>query len=456
MYQLTNIQKEIFYYCQTVEHPAIFAAPRARKTYVVLKDLLFQNYFPALVCVPLNTLPGWRDDLKNIGVPQSDYQILTGTKQQKEKKFTKGKAFTLVNKEFFISMPDLHQRMNFQSIVLDESTCIKNPKSTITKFYMNTPELKKARRRYILTGTPMTNQLLDIYCQLQFLDPTIFNCKTYWDFRHKYFYQQYENHWELKPWKDYFFWKLLKQYCFFVTNSDVRKSIGKKDLIQNDYVYRFALKPKIQEIYKALKEDFLIKVDGKIKFGIQYVVQQLVYLRQLCSGFIIHDLEAKQYELVDLSKYKLLLDIIKTKLYNKKVIILCNFYNEIETITSIFDKQGITSYKIITGKSSFKKKDEAMNGFQHKDTQFIIANSTCAQFGLTLSNADIMIKFSSVLGNIKRNQVSMRGTDIYKDDSIEIIHLIVKGSIEEYFYKQSKKGISHQKMIEQMVKGVGF
>ena len=191
MIKLTKIQKEMFYYMQDVKHPALFCTMRSRKTIVVLKDLLFQENFPVLICTPLNALHGWSSDLEKLGVTKNEVQLLVGTKKKKEKLFDANKKFTLTNKEFYRSMPNLTKELKPQSIVLDEAHCVKDPKTAMTKFYMNNLEFKKANRRYILTGTPMHNSLLDIYCQLQFLDPTIFNCNSYWVFRKKFFYNSW-------------------------------------------------------------------------------------------------------------------------------------------------------------------------------------------------------------------------------------------------------------------------
>ena len=78
-------------------------------------------------------------------------------------------------------------------------------------------------------------------------------------------------------------------------------------------------------------------------------MQQLTALRQICSGFLVTDVETKEAKFIDDTKYKLLIAILKKKLYNKKVIILCNFYNEIDTIEQYLEKHNITSFKRITG-----------------------------------------------------------------------------------------------------------
>ena len=82
----------------------------------------------------------------------------------------------------------------------------------------------------------------------------------------------------------------------------------------------------------------------------------------------------------------------------------------------------------------------------------MIANVDCIKHGVTLSHADMIIEFSNVLGHKKRDQVEIRGTDIYKDEKILITHLIAENTIEEYFYQQIDKQIDNKELIEQLIK----
>src|SRR5213076_972945 len=69
-------------------------------------------------------------------------------------------------------------------IVLDESSRIKSPKSAQTKAVLKLAPL--AVRRVILNGTPVSNNPLDLWAQLQFIDPAILAAKNYFWFRARY------------------------------------------------------------------------------------------------------------------------------------------------------------------------------------------------------------------------------------------------------------------------------
>ena len=56
-------------------------------------------------------------------------------------------------------------------MIIDESTTIKNPKAKRTKAILDLRKETKYRR--ILTGSPVTQSPMDLWAQMDFLDPEI-------------------------------------------------------------------------------------------------------------------------------------------------------------------------------------------------------------------------------------------------------------------------------------------
>ena len=69
----------------------------------------------------------------------------------------------------------------FRFIFLDESQYIKNPES---KVFAAVSKLN-SKQRFVLTGTPIENSLIDLWSQLQFVNPGILGDLKY--FRNKFF-----------------------------------------------------------------------------------------------------------------------------------------------------------------------------------------------------------------------------------------------------------------------------
>jgi hypothetical protein len=94
----------------------------------------------------------------------------------------------LMNVEALSSVKDAKQlcfdflrNSNKAMIAVDESTIIKTPKTQRTKFVLQLAMLARFRR--ILSGLPTPRSPLDLYCQMQFLNPRILGYSSYWAFR---------------------------------------------------------------------------------------------------------------------------------------------------------------------------------------------------------------------------------------------------------------------------------
>lgn len=446
MLKLKPVQKEGFYYCQEQEHPALFITMRGGKALLSIFDIVFNELLPCLICVPLTTLYGWSQDLIKFGLTKNDFTVLIGTKQQKTKILKSNitnKSFILTNKEFFQSIPEILQTVKFNSIILDESTVIKNPKAEITRFYLN--NFKNFKRRIILSGDPIIKNEMDLYCQLQFLDPSILKYKTFNDFKFSCFYQLWKNEWRIKPNFRNSFYTHLSKRCFFRNIDEIRSKTGLKKFKTERIVKTFPLKPKTKEVYQKIKEYFLMSYQDKNLFGLKYVIEQLVYLRKLCSGFITLSKESKETLLIDDSKYQLLKSIILTELKNYKIIILCNFYDEIAEIEKILQQINM-NYRVITGKTLSLQRGYYIQEFQETTLPVIIGNTACLKYGATLSKADVTIEVSTLFGEA-RNQAEKRGIDLYKDDKNFIIHLLAEKTIEEFFYSKLLQNITHKQLM---------
>ncbi len=69
-------------------------------------------------------------------------------------------------------------------MIVDESTTIKNPQAKRTKNILSLS--KEAKYRRILTGSPVTQSPMDLWSQMDFLDPEILGQQSFYAFRTRY------------------------------------------------------------------------------------------------------------------------------------------------------------------------------------------------------------------------------------------------------------------------------
>nr|XP_042119060.1 lymphoid-specific helicase isoform X1 [Peromyscus maniculatus bairdii] len=134
---------------------------------------------PFLVCGPLSTLPNWMAEFKRF-TPEIPTMLYHGTRQERRKlvKNIHKRQGTLqihpvVITSFEIAMRDQNalQHCYWKYLIVDEGHRIKNMKCRLIR------ELKRfnADNKLLLTGTPLQNNLSELWSLLNFLLPDVFD-----------------------------------------------------------------------------------------------------------------------------------------------------------------------------------------------------------------------------------------------------------------------------------------
>ncbi|MBZ3885190.1 Lymphoid-specific helicase [Sciurus carolinensis] len=134
---------------------------------------------PFLVCGPLSTLPNWMAEFKRF-TPEIPTMLYHGTQEERRKLVRnihkrKGtlQIHPVVITSFEIAMRDRNalQHCYWKYLIVDEGHRIKNMKCRLIR------ELKRfnADNKLLLTGTPLQNNLSELWSLLNFLLPDVFD-----------------------------------------------------------------------------------------------------------------------------------------------------------------------------------------------------------------------------------------------------------------------------------------
>uniref|UniRef100_A0A0K8SA08 Helicase domino n=2 Tax=Lygus hesperus TaxID=30085 RepID=A0A0K8SA08_LYGHE len=132
------------------------------------------NWGPHLIVVPTSVMLNWEMEIKK-WCPA--FKILTYYGTQKERKlkrsgWTKPNAFHICITSYKLVIQD-HQsfrRKKWKYLILDEAQNIKNFKSQRWQLLLNF----QTQRRLLLTGTPLQNNLMELWSLMHFLMPNVF------------------------------------------------------------------------------------------------------------------------------------------------------------------------------------------------------------------------------------------------------------------------------------------
>ena len=273
------------------------------------------------------------------------------------------------NVECFVSKKNqamLKELLNNCMLVIDESQSIKNPMALRTKFLVGISD--KAAYRRILSGTPVTNGLEDIFSQFQFLDPAILVLRNFTAFRARYC--------------------VTKRFFNPLFPDDLRKSyvrvLGYKGIDEiQEKIKTFTtrvlkvdcldLPPKIYQREFVTLSPEQLRIDAEIQEeGITWVKQcrnnnepityamaltRLTKRQQVACGYLLNEDEQAVLEIVKpeknprLLKLRSLLDVIQGK-----VIIWARFTQDVDYIMKMLGKEAVRyDGKVSTDDKEFNK-----------------------------------------------------------------------------------------------------
>jgi len=314
-------------------------------------------------------------------------------------------------------------------IAIDESTTIKNHKAKRTKALMKIASGFKYRR--LLTGSPVTKSPLDVYSQCEFLRPGLLGYDSYWAFQGRYAVVQkktmgahsftqivgYRNLDELTERLDQFSFRVLKKDCL--------------DLPDKTYTARYvALTKEQREMYERIQREALMLFDNGEMVTAPAVITQLLRLQQIMSGHLKTD----DGTIVTFPTRRMdaLEEIMEE--HSGKAIIWSRFRHDIVSIVEMLKKKfGEHSAAGYFGDTGDEERNDIVRNFQDPNhpLKYFVGNPATAGYGLTLTEADLVVYYANDFNLETRIQSEDRAHRIGQKNPVTYIDLISEGTIDE-------------------------
>ena len=272
--------------------------------------------------------------------------------------------------------------------VIDESSRIKTPSAQRTKWVVDRRKLAPYRR--ILTGTPVTKGLEDLYSQLLFLSPLILGFDTYTTFKAHYCREQkfdmgqgrsfikilgYQNVPELVAQVDGCAYRVRKDECL-----DLPPKIYQR--------FSFELGPKARKLYDQMATEYMAEMDGQV-ISENLAITRLLRLQQIACGWWPSE-DENVLTPIDTGKsdrLKALLQVLED-LGDRKVIIWARFQADFVLLQRELGDAAVSYH----GKVSDAGRQASLQRFRHDPTCFyLVANPQNAGVGLTLNESDVHV-----------------------------------------------------------------
>ena len=198
-------------------------------------------------------------------------------------------SFVVLNYEWARSKPRLEQLKSFCDLktllVIDEATAVKTSRAQQTKAVL---QLRRACGRVVaLTGTPVTNQIGDLFSIGNILSPRILNCPSYTQFKSRYaIYGGFKVNGrpvQITGWRDVpQIQAAFAPYVIRRLKRDVLDLPAKLDPV----TLTTTLTPETWALYKSMKNDLVAWLSSSTVSQAPQAVTKIMRLQQLTSGFL--------------------------------------------------------------------------------------------------------------------------------------------------------------------------
>lgn len=358
-----------------------------------------------LIVAPLKACKVWRDEIEKHGVASKfnvlylcDMKIVKkvheiDTRMQWKRLDTTPEDVTTViilNYEVVWREPIgsklLTKNVGIDTVMCDESHRIKSPSSKCSRYLAKIGS--RVKNRFLITGTPIAENPMDVYAQYRFCDPTIYGtnyasfCERYQNVDIKKTQKVgYTCLVEGQPYKNL---DELKEKMFsiaFVAESTVKlpKRYSK--------TVRFPLGNKVSTMYKELvKEGILELEDGFV--DVDAVIARIIREQQLTSGFLPVEDEDGNVTITQVSKRRMeCFKRILKKIGGEPVVVFCKYKKDIANVHEACKDVGVTSSELSGSHDTLK---EWMDG----ETDVLVIQYSSGAESLTLTRARHTVYYS--------------------------------------------------------------
>lgn len=386
----------------------------------------------SLIVMPKSLVFNWENEIKKIAP-----DIKTYTYYGQERALTEAKKADVIITTYGTVRNDIEflKNIKYEIIILDEAQSIKNVNSMIFKNIISL----NAKSRFALSGTPVENNIFEVYAIFKFLNPEMFGTMAEFSRDYALPIQRDGDSAAAEELRSKIYPFILRR-----TKKDVLSSLPDKI----EKVMYVEMDEKHREYYEERRKYYSALIKKKIEeSGISktrfFVLQALGELRQIATAP-----EAKTEGAIVSSKQELLIENILDAVSNDhRVLVFTNYLSVVDTICKKLDEYSIKNLSM-TGKSGNRK--EIVEEFQsNKEYKVLVMTLKTGGVGLNLTSADMVFIYDPWWNKSAEMQAVDRAHRMGQDKTVFSYKFITRNSIEEKILMlQQKKSELFQDIIK--------
>lgn len=396
------------------------------------------NKGPHLVIVPLSTLPNWQSEFER-WLPSFKIIAFRGSKEVRREALREMRTddvnVVLTTYDFILREKGPLTRKNWKHIVVDEGHRMKNSKSRLHQVLNGFT----CCNRLLLTGTPLQNNLTELWALLNFLLPKIFHSAD--DFEN-WFNEPFSR---MSGVEDDGSQKLseeeqmliihrlhivLRPFLLRREKSEVLKDLPDKQ----EHVVRIELSEWQKHAYEQMSQNAMRVIDSDGKASAKSMQNSLMQLRKICNHpYLFLDEYRVDRELFRVSGKFEVLDRMLPKLihFGHKVLIFSQMTQLMDILADYFEWRGLKYFRL-DGSTAIEDRRERMHLFNTgNDVNIFMLSTRAGGLGLNLQTADTVIIFDSDFNPQMDLQAQDRAHRVGQKNQVRVFRLITESQIEQ-------------------------
>ena len=382
----------------------------------LLSNLHEEKKKKSMVIMPKSLIYNWENEIKKFA-PKLKVGVYYGINRD----FSSLKKVDVILTTYGTIRNDIENLLEhkFDLLILDESQNIKNINSQTTKAVL----LLNAKKRVALSGTPIENNLLELYSLFRFLNPEMFGSVQRFTNSYILPIQKYSDTSTIEELKKKIYPFLLRRVKKEVLE-DLPDKIEKLVYVDMNDEHRRFYEERRKYYYSLLEKN----TSSQGNFDKFFVLQAINELRHIVSS---PELETKK--IISSKKEVLIENVIEAIENNHKVLVFVNYLSSIESICDSL-KENKIKYLKMTGQT--KDRQNLVDKFQN-DSRYKVFVMTLKTggVGLNLVSADTIFIYDPWWNTTVENQAIDRAYRLGQDKTVFAYKMIMRNTIEEKILK---------------------
>ncbi|PLS01663.1 DEAD/DEAH box helicase [Neobacillus cucumis] len=393
----------------------------------ILSELTFirNQKQPVLIVCPSSLSYNWLNEIMKFA-PELQAVVVDGHKRERNRIQKEAMDMDVVITSYPILRRDIqwYEKQSFHTIFFDEAQAFKNP---ITQTAKSVKKLN-SNYRFALTGTPVENSPEELWSIFHVVFPELFKgLKEFSQLTKKKIARR------VRP----FLLRRMKE--------DVASELPEK----LESIEIAELLPDQKKLYAAylakLREDTLKHLDKEtIRKNRIKILAGLTRLRQICCH---PSLFVEGYK-GNSAKLDMLLRIVEeSRLSGRRVLIFSQFTKMLELIGRNLGMQALPFF-YLDGQTPAQERVEICRRFNEGERDFFLISLKAGGTGLNLTGADTVILYDIWWNPAVEDQAADRAHRIGQKNTVQVIKLVTRGTIEE---KMSELQDKKRHLIEEII-----